>query len=127
MSTPPSSSTARATSALTDSSSPVSVTTGIARLPLRSATSAAAFSSVSWVRAASTTSTPSAARACAIASPMPLLPPVMIARLPVSCRSTSILLVLLGFGVSPQGPRQAQVVAQRGARVLAPEQSAILQ
>ena len=51
------------------------------------AISSAASSSVDAVRAATTTSQPSAASVHATALPMPLLPPVTIARLPVSWRS----------------------------------------
>ncbi len=88
---PPSSVTVCATSACTAASSVTSVGTAIARRPLRAATSAAAALSLSSVRAARTTSTPSAARACAIARPMPWLAPVTMARLAVSCRSNAFL------------------------------------
>src|SRR5699024_6174392 len=98
MSMPPNSSAARATAAATASSSRTSPTIGSARPPASSIAAAAVCtvpgsrgSGVS-VFAMKATFAPSAASRCAIASPMPRLPPVMkTVRLPPmstpSCRS----------------------------------------
>ncbi|SNQ49840.1 exported hypothetical protein [Frankia canadensis] len=87
MSTPPSRATVSSTSARTDSSTPVSVGTAWTTRPWRCATSSAARRSRSAERAARTRSTPSAASACATASPIPWLAPVTMARLSVRPRS----------------------------------------
>ena len=87
MSMPPRASVASATPWRTDSSDPVSITTGTMRRPVAAASSAAVASRSARVRAAMATSHPSAARARATALPMPLLPPVTSARFPSSCRS----------------------------------------
>ena len=63
---------------------PVSQTMGTMRRPVSAASSAAVASSVSpSCGQAMATSTPSSARVRAIALPMPLLPPVTSAALPV--------------------------------------------
>ncbi len=67
MSTPPSSATARATSASTEAWSPVSVGTGTIRRPVSSERIFAAVSRSAAVRAAITTSAPSVASARAMA------------------------------------------------------------
>src|SRR4051794_2932112 len=97
MSTPPSSSTTRATIAATDSSEPVSAGTAITPgsrtavagefAPGITALSAcAASSSAVAPRATSATRAPSEASARPTASPIPRLPPVTIARRPFSSR-----------------------------------------
>ena len=87
MSMPPSRSWAVATIARTEASSPVSTVMAWTSRPVAAAISSADSSSAEAVRAATATSQPSAASVHAIALPMPLLPPVTSARLPVSWRS----------------------------------------
>src|SRR5690348_14012049 len=79
---PPSASAARATIASTWARLVTSATRAITRRPVSVASSRAAASSRSLVRATSATSTPSRASSRAMALPMPRLPPVTIARLP---------------------------------------------
>ena len=79
---------AAATIARTDSSSPVSTTIGMTARPVAAVQLGSGGSSSGLAtRAAMTTSQPSPASARATALPMPRLPPVTIARLPVSWRS----------------------------------------
>src|SRR6185437_1871178 len=87
MSMPPSACTAFATRLATAASSPISATMGTTLRPVAAASSRAVASSGAKVRAAIATSTPSAANCNAIALPMPRLPPVTSARLPVSSKS----------------------------------------
>src|SRR5262245_54257281 len=60
----------------------------------------------SALRAQIETFAPSAAKPSAIARPMPLLPPVTSARLPLSPRSISFLLVAVGLD-TPNRPRRS--------------------
>src|SRR5262249_25099020 len=87
MSTPPSACTAFSTRLATAASSPISATIGTIFRPVAAASSRAVASSGARVRAAIATSTPSAASCSAIALPMPRLPPVTRARLPLSSKS----------------------------------------
>ena len=79
---PPSCAAAWATMASTCALLVTSAASGITRRPVSAASSFAAASSVSLVRATMATSTPSRASSRAMALPMPRLPPVTIARLP---------------------------------------------
>src|SRR5690349_14280259 len=105
MSTPPSVVTTSSTIARTDASSVVSATRGTTRVPC-AASRAAASSSASLPRETTATSQPSAARAAATASPMPRLPPVTIARLPVNWRSMSPPHTRRGRAARPRSARQ---------------------
>ena len=84
---PPSRSWASATARRTWSSWVVSALTPTTVLPVAADNSAAAAASVALSRASSATLAPSCASTWAMALPMPRLPPVTRARLPLSCRS----------------------------------------
>src|ERR1700722_710012 len=95
MSTPPNAAATSAAMCRTAWSSPVSQTAVItcpAFSPPASRTAAAAAASAPESRATSATCAPSADSAFATASPTPRLPPVTIARLPTSSRSTPPIL-----------------------------------
>src|SRR3954453_19652532 len=92
MSTPPSASTAASTMALTEALELVSTVTGTTVPCVSAASSVAVACSASWPRDATTTLHASSASALATALPMPMLPPVTIARLSCSCRSMAAIL-----------------------------------
>src|SRR6266581_2894354 len=91
MCNPPSSAAACATIASTCALLATSAAIAMTRPLVSSASSRAAVSSLSFVRATMATSAPSRASSRAIALPMARLPPVTIARLPRSPRSIALL------------------------------------
>src|SRR5258707_11582213 len=80
----------------------MSACTGTICAPVASAMSSAAFLSTSARRAQTTTDAPSRPSDCAAARPIPSLPPVTMATLPVRPRSTSV-----GVGGDAAGAAEA--------------------
>src|SRR6266571_58024 len=116
---PPSCVAAWATMASTCARLVTSATSGMTRRLVSAASSRAAASSVSFVRATIATSAPSRASSRAIALPMPRLPPVTIAHLPSSPRSIALLPLIelchytgtVSDSTPPMGRRLAAILA----------------
>src|SRR5712691_1184607 len=100
MCSPPSSAAACATIASTCALLATSAAIAMTRPLVSAASSCAAVSSLSFVRATMATSTPSRASSRAMALPMPRLPPVTIACLPRSPRSMACPPSGCGYGLA---------------------------
>src|SRR4051794_4646484 len=115
MSTPPRAALSAVTMPCTDSSSPVSHAWPTTVRPVAAASSSTAPSIRAWSRAAMPRSTPSRASWRAIAFPMPRLPPVTMARFPVSSKSITGTLRLRPQPPVPEsGPGQEQAERMAG-------------
>ena len=111
MSIRPNAATVASMRASTRSARRTSVTRGTIRRPVSWASSLAASSRTSWVRAQMATSAPSRASSSATALPIPLLPPVINATFPPSSRS-----MLSSLRPSPSTWRAAPRVVGGGSR-----------